>query len=179
MPRYESADKELCQQVKAMLAQPQHSEAKAAGVTIHVVLAFGKNESPAIMHGGYQAAAQIRINNHRQRVEGLEDCTLIIDGDQLGEWSKAKLDALIDHELTHILVQRDGDGEVKYDDCERPKLKLRKHDAQIGVFFDVMERHEAEAIDTQVVAKLCQDTKVVAKLCQDTKKWIQPLLQLG
>jgi hypothetical protein len=94
---------------------------------------------------------------------------MVIDGDRWRDWTEQRQLALIDHELTHLAIVRDEDNNIKLDDCCRPKLKLKPHDAQVGVFYSVMARHGVEALDT----------KVVAELYQDTKEWVQPMLELG
>jgi Putative phage metallopeptidase len=172
MPRFEVADKEILktvQKVKVMY----HKRLVDAGVKIKVLLAFGKvresgERDPALKHGGYPAAALIKKTNHRDRVAGLDDAILVIDGDQLPDWPHDTVEALIDHELMHLetVIQN---GTVKLDDCGRPVLTIRLHDSQIGVFHEIIARHGQCAIDTQVVAKLCEDTR----------QWVQPLLNWG
>lgn len=162
---YELAPDDLVQTVKKV-AKKYHPEI-AKHVEITVMLATNTN-GPALMHNGYQAAAIIRRTTEKDRVAGLADAVLIIDGNRLDEWTAETVDALIDHELQHLeIVYKDG--EIARDNCGRPKLKLRKHDAQIGVFYSVIERHGPDALDT----------KIVAKLAEDTKQWVQPMLQWG
>ncbi len=43
----------------------------------------------------------------------------------------------------------DKDGKLKRDDAGRPRIKLRKHDFELGGFFDVVERHKTSAPESQ------------------------------
>lgn len=169
MPNYQEANRDVCDTVAAVMKK-HHPELIEAGVTVKTLLAFPTKEGGACLtHQGYPAAATIRINDLKARVAGMDDALLLIDGEAMESWSQKRLEALIDHELTHLEVQYDDEGKVKTDDAERPKLKIKKHDAQVGVFFSIMEKHGKEALDTEIVAKLAIDTK----------EWITPMLQWG
>ncbi len=135
-----------------------HGALTETGVVIDLLLAHAardKNDDPtgaAVKHGGYPAAATIRIVNLKDRVAGLGDVQLIVDGDKWDEWTDAELDALLDHELTHIEIVIDKDGAVVRDDAGRPKLKLRLHDFQIGGFNSIAKKHKEDAFEVQSVA---------------------------
>jgi hypothetical protein len=123
----------------------------------------GEPKGPALKVHGVQAAGSVRINSLKDRSQGLADATVLLDGDRWDDWPEQTQRALLSHELTHL----EPTGAV--DDLGRPKLEMRQHDADVGVFFGVMETFLEAALDTQVVAKLTEDTRV----------WVQPLLQLG
>jgi hypothetical protein len=55
--------------------------------------------------------------------------------------------------LFHIAVRRDRDGAIKSDDGGRPKLKLRKHDFEIGGFVEIAKRHGPESLEVQAVGR--------------------------
>src|SRR5690606_5222802 len=91
---------------------------------------------------GYPAAAMVKINSYRDRVEGKADATIFIDADEWEGLDDPRREALIDHELQHLEVKRDPDtGAPLSDDAGRPKLKIRKHDHQYGWFDVIAERH--------------------------------------
>jgi hypothetical protein len=106
-------------------------------------------KGPALKHHGYPAAAVIRVVSQKDRVAGLPDALIDFDGDRYDDFSEEEKRALIDHELTHLELLRDEEGQPKLDDCFRPRLRLRPHDAEIGVFYDVVERHGPAALETQ------------------------------
>lgn len=64
------------------------------------------------------------------------------------------------HELTHLEIQRDKDGAPKWDDLDRPKLKMRKHDYEIGVFVDVAKEYGMDSFD-------CEHVKMVSRFEQN------------
>ncbi len=133
----------------AKVIKSTHLHLAKAEVTITALFAADDEGGPALKHHGYPAAAIIRKNALKQRVEGLADATLHIDEQVWNDLDVKKRAALIDHELAHLLVVRDKHGKIKRDDADRPKLKIRPHDAELGIFYDVVERHGANAMEAQ------------------------------
>lgn len=150
-----------------------HSDLDEAKVKIGVLLAYpGEDDElgfqPVKLHG-YPCAAVIKINSAKNRLEGLPDATITIDANH---W-KEELDddgraALIDHELTHLEVCRDKEGHIKSDDAGRPKLKMRLHDIQLGVFRAIIKRYGVNSIDGHVIKT------VVDEYGQGGWEWAEP-----
>lgn len=130
-----------------------HNTLNKAGLTIGYLFAHadkdeeGNPKGPSIQHNGYAVAAVVRIVNLRDRVAGLPDVMIVIDGDQWPEWSAERRRAILDHELTHIRLTD------KTDDADRPKVKLRKHDIMIGGFYEVIERHKEAAVELELLSE--------------------------
>lgn len=131
-----------------------HSDLDVAGVTISTVFAFRDDDGPALKHHGWPARAIIKINPLDKRAEGLQDVTLLIDGHWWGRASPAERLALVDHELTHLVLRLDKEGKVKPDDCGRPKLKIRPHDWEFTGFAVVAQRHGQNSGELQHARKL-------------------------
>ena len=129
---------------------PDVEEAKA---TIRYLFAYGPRDEdghatgPAITHNGYVASGLCRVNSLRDRVAGLMDVTILLNGDEWPDWSSERQLAVLDHEIYHVQVQRDKSGRVKIDEAGRPKIRLRKHDIVIGGFHAIIERHGLDAIE--------------------------------
>jgi hypothetical protein len=143
-----------------------HPELVAEGVTVDVLEAYtppkevkptrGKRRGPprdpkpprpSLWKDGLPCLALAKINSHEVRVEGGKDCSIKID---IEEWKKlpdGRRRALIDHELRHFMVVCDDDGNTKFDAQGRPKMRLRPHDHQVGVFLDVIDRHGWQATE--------------------------------
>ena len=116
-----------------------------------------ENDQPkcmALKLHGYACMAVVKINNLKQRVQGLGDAEIVFDGDRWDELTDAEQFALIDHELCHLNVKVDKVGAVKKDAHGRPLLKMRLHDWQIGGFRDVIKRHGSDALDLQQIDAL-------------------------
>lgn len=124
-----------------------------ADVTVKYLFARsdGDNDSPALTHGGYPASAVVRINNLQKRVEGLTDASIAIDQEAWEDLSHEERTALLDHELHHLEVKRNKAKAVKYDDANRPCLKMRKHDWQHGGFYAIAKRYGEAALDVQAI----------------------------
>lgn len=117
-----------------------------AGVTVDVLFASNPDESP-LKSRGYPAAAVIKSQSLAQRAIGDSDVLLKIDFHQWRDFTEEQKTALVDHELHHLEVTRDDEEQIKRDDLDRPKLKMKVHTAEAGIFAEVIERHGRNALD--------------------------------
>lgn len=107
-----------------------------------VRLMFASNEDgPPLKLRGVPCDGIVRINNLAKRAEGMADATITVDGDKWPNWSDAERVALLDHELYHLELAKDKSGGLVLDDLDRPRLKMRLHDYEMGGFFEVAKRH--------------------------------------
>lgn len=154
MPTYQKASPEvvaLCDDVM----ERTHERLTKLRVRIDVLMAYstkdettGEPKGPAIKHHGSAALGLIRITSLKDRVAGLADAILYLDGDRWPELSDAQREALIDHELAHLLPKIDKDSQFRTDDAGRPLLSIRPHDFELGGFWDVVERHREGACES-------------------------------
>lgn len=121
------------------------------------VLMARNEDGEAVKVGGYPCAALVRKVSLKDRAAGLPDAQIIIDEIRWEELDDAEKDALLDHELEHLKIATDQNGQPKRDDLDRPKFNLAKHDAQIGIFRCVIERHGEKALDAQIAAKFVDE----------------------
>lgn len=152
MPNYAKAGAAINELTQTLIDR-YHPDLKESEVTFLVLFAYGKTDeegeviSPAISAHGYPAAGKCKITAHKDRVAGVADFQIILDGDRWNDWTERQQESLIDHELMHIEVRRDEEGGVMSDDGGRPKLKYRPHDAEVGIFLAVVERHKEDSLD--------------------------------
>src|SRR5262245_4301901 len=106
----------------------------------------GQIKAPALKLHGYPCCAIIKINSLEQRVAGLADVTIKIDGDEWPDWDDRRRAAILDHELYHLVPFIKGKA-IQTDDAGRPKLKLRNHDWQLGGFAEIVRRHGDHAVE--------------------------------
>jgi hypothetical protein len=143
-------------------------------LTYEILFAWNDEGQP-LKHHGYPALAVIKINSYQDRVEGKADCTVKIDGKEWGEWNPTKREAVLHHEFLHLEVVMDKSkdkktGEVtvhgpKSDDIGRPKLKIRLHDFEVGIFKETAEKYRGDSGDVQQIEPLVQ--------------WVQTTLNFG
>ncbi len=154
MPIFERAKDGVNVQV-AKIMEKYHGDLHKSGCTVDVLMASpttseqGEVESAPLKKNGYPCVALIKIVGLADRVAGLSDVMLKIDAEKWKEMSMKQKDALIDHELTHLIVKTDKDGNAKRDDQDRPKLQMKRHDYELGIFTDVIRRHERDSVDYQ------------------------------
>lgn len=120
-------------------------------VTIDALFVFDEEAGgPVLKHQGYGAAAVVKITNLKERTLGLADVLIEVDRYHWQTLTPAQRDALIDHELQHVELALDEEtGNPTFDALGRPKLQTRLHDAQIGVFHEVMRRHGTNSIEAR------------------------------
>lgn len=114
-----------------------------AGLRIDILSIAGDDEEvPVLTHQGYGAAAVVRIVDVKGRTMGRGDAEIVIDECCWLKMDPAEKDALLDHEIHHILLRTVGKSSVVIlDERGRPKLKLKKHDRQFGWFDEIAKRH--------------------------------------
>lgn len=137
-----------------------HSELFDVGLSVDVLFAHADPDSdePAVKAHGYPAAAVVRKIGLKDRVKGHGDAEIVIDGDQFHEWSEREINALLDHELTHLDIVRDKKtGFPKRDDIGRPKLSIRLHDRQFGWFDIVAKRWKDDSFEVKQAKEMIED----------------------
>jgi hypothetical protein len=150
MPILTQADQSVTD-VVTRIVERYHQPLRDAGVTFAVQVARPKTDEDgepvevALKEHGYPCSAKVRIIPYRDRVNGLPDAEITIDGDEWDTLTDRQREALMDHEIEHlelsVTVTAAGATVVNRDDCERPKLKIRKHDHSHGWFDSVVRRH--------------------------------------
>lgn len=124
-----------------------HPELRDAEVTFAILMASpprdknGDPTGPAVSLHGYPCAAKIKRTPYEYRTLHVPDCLIYVDSDWWECLTTRQRDALLDHELEHLTLAVDAEGACQRDDCERPKLQMRKHDRTVEGFDIVVRRH--------------------------------------
>ncbi len=148
-----------------------HKELNQYKVKVGVIFAYSDNvEKPAVKHGGYPAIASVRLVTGKDRVIKDFEVEMLVDASAWKSLSSESKLAVIDHELAHVSLKKkkvkkskdkdkdkeavsekqheDAEEEVVLDDHNRPVLKLKKGDWNVGDgFSDVVSRHGKNAIE--------------------------------
>jgi Putative phage metallopeptidase len=154
---YEPAT-DLVTKLADRVMREHHPGLHAAKVQVGYLMAHAPRDAndepkgPAIKLRGRACKAVVRIVNLKDRVAGLPDAMVILDGDEWDEWSEREQAAIIDHELTHLELKTDESGAVQRDDIGRPKLRMRLHDFEFGGFLDVAKHYGDDSTEKQVIA---------------------------
>jgi hypothetical protein len=156
---YEKAPETVYKQAQELVRQ-YHPGIEEAGVKVDYLFAFapaddtGEPTGPAIKWRGLAAYGLCRILSLKDRAMGRGDAEIILDGDKWKDWDPERQNALIDHELTHISIVTNQKGAIQTDDLTRPKLKLRKHDFEVGWFHSIAQRHGAHSFEVEQAKRL-------------------------
>lgn len=139
--KYSPASEDVQQRVESLIAK-YYPKIAEAGVTIELLFATsGEEGGKPLKVGGWPAEACIRAVSGKDRAKGMKDVEMCIDEEHFEELSSEEKDALLDHELYHVVVQYDENEALKTDAYGRPKIGMRKHDYQVGHFVEVAQRH--------------------------------------
>lgn len=168
MTTYSDPDPE----VLALLADAMrrwHPQLHDAGVRVGVLMAANE-DGPAVKHAGYPALATIKVVSLKDRLKKQYDAELLLDQSEWNDMRREHREALVDHELSHIVLAKygykagreeddpDERGEIwcARDDLGRPKLKIRLADWNAGDgFADVIRRHGMYAAELENLRR-CQ-----------------------
>lgn len=163
MPTYQRATQNVEDLALAILEEfESHAPILKAGVKIDFIFAFadlddktGEPINNAITARGFRALGQCRKISLKDRSVGRGDAEIVLDADHWKDAGDAERKALLDHELNHIEVKEDERGHL-VDDLDRPVLKMRKHDLEVGWFHSVAARHGAHSCE-RIQAKQIMD----------------------
>lgn len=162
MPTYERADEEVEKMAEAILNRfESHRPLVEAGVKFDFVFALptlnenGEPTGDAIKKNGVKALGLCRIINLKDRTMGRGDVEILIDLPWWEDATDEQREALLDHELHHAAVKLKN-GVVQRDDLQRPLIKLRKHDVEVG-WFDIIALRHGAASQERIQAKSLSD----------------------
>ncbi len=146
MAWYSIANEEVNLTIQKVMKE-NHGDLHAAGVTVTALIARSE-EGPAIKVRGSEAAGCIRITKLAERTLGLGDALMTLDGERMDAWTSKRLQAVIDHELRHLMLAKNKrTGEIQLDDEGRPKLRIRPHDFEFGWFARTAELYGEESYE--------------------------------
>lgn len=129
------------QQIWADVLEEFEPDLHSASLTADLLYAESDNDNPAIRVHGDPAEACIKVNGLDQRVRGLADVLVKIDKTNWDLLDEEERRALLWHEAHHVELKRDKQtNAVMLDDHGRPKVKLRRHDATLGLFRCVLDK---------------------------------------
>jgi len=136
---------ELCREI----IQRWHPDLDSADAKVDILLAFRdpEKEAPALSKEGHRILGTSKILSLKDRVKGMGDCEIVLDGDEWSAMTDAHKEALIDHQLEHFEVKRDKDGSFIFDDLNRPVLKMRPHDRVIRMYDSIIARHRETSLE--------------------------------
>lgn len=151
--QYDKASKDVLDRIHRM-RQKYHQHLDQ--VRIGALFVFTDEPECALKQQGYEKAAMAKIIGTQERAAGLPDALIVIDRYTYSGLTAKECDALIDHELTHIAPEIDDNGAPKFDVLDRPKLKMRLHDWQLGWFDEVAQRHGEHAPEVKQARELME-----------------------
>lgn len=148
MATFEKCDKSvLSLAVQILNAHETHRPVLNAGVRVDYLFAYPKYDEKgnpvgdALKKNGVKALGITRKCSLKERAKGHGDAEICIDGEWWKSADELEQTALLDHELHHISVEVNQAGVFKKDDLDRPVIRLRKHDVEIGWFDVVAQRN--------------------------------------
>lgn len=149
---YETAPDDVASLAKQLIRRSHHDLIKAEATITY--LFARNNDGPALTKNSWPAKAIAKINSLRDRVAGLADCMILIDGKQWQDWSAGHRVAVLDHELHHFEVCFNKAGAIRYDDANRPKIRIRPHDFEFGGFHLMAQRHGTDSAEIMAVSNV-------------------------
>jgi hypothetical protein len=145
------------------IRQEYHQDLDEADATLAVLFVDAGtdkagNPKPALKKAGYPCVGKASITSARDRTASLPDAIIELDLHAYNRMSPKRRLALLDHELNHLEVRRTTDGEIAEDSAGRPELRIRRHDHQMGIFHDVVQRHGQDSVEAAMIDGLRHST---------------------
>jgi hypothetical protein len=154
---YSLADKDtelLCEDLVANY----HADLDTAGATFNIVFALrdpeDESDKPVLANKGHRVFGISKIHSLKERLLGLADAEILLDGDAWPSMNGKAKRAALDHQLQYFEVKRDKEGEFVYDDLQRPVLKMRLSDRSYDWFDAVAERHGEHSMEVIQMRRL-------------------------
>ena len=156
MSTYSKAKPEVREMAEQIIGEfISHKPLSEANVKIDFLMAYadvsedGESKGHALTKNGIKALGITRKLSLKDRAMNRGDAEVCLDGDWWEEATEGQRRALLDHEIHHLEVKVDEEGVVIRDDLKRPKLRLRKHDVEVGWFAIIAGRHGSNSIEIQ------------------------------
>lgn len=162
----------------SLVIQEYHSELSEANVKVGVLMQTKFDEDdqelPSLRCHGAMANAIIKIVSRKDRTYRDDDVQITIDAVIWKSLSERCKKALLDHELTHLVLKHDPKTQaLKLDDLNRPCLAMIPDDFTLTGFLEVVARHQDAALEYQSV------TRVNAAVLSAAKKVAQQVSELA
>jgi len=135
----------LCQSI----IEKYHTDLDSAAAKVDLLMAFRDvdKEEPALLKDKVRILGSSKTISLKDRVKGMGDCEIVLDGDAWPTMTAEAKAALMDHQLECFEVKRDKSGDFLFDDISRPVIKMRAHDSVIRFFDTVALRHGKNSIE--------------------------------
>ena len=123
-----------------------HPHLVKAKVNVGIVVCRKEDKEGFSKESFPPAYARIRPTSRKNRLHCPHDATIELCHFHWESMDTQRQRALLDHELTHLLV-REKEGQPILDDLGRPLLRMRKDEIELTAFTEVIERHGKSALD--------------------------------
>jgi len=155
---FEKAPQEV-RELLQLVIQEHHRDLADANVNVGVLMQTkidnDDNEIPSLKCHGAMANAVIKVVSRKDRTHRNEDSEIVVDAVIWKTLSEKCKRALLDHELTHLVVKRDRKTQkFALDDLNRPRLAMIPDDFTLTGFLDVVRRNGDAALEYQSVARV-------------------------
>lgn len=154
----ERCDDEEAQELLSVAMSQYHSSLADEEVQVGLLAAKrakkkggGWVDGPVLALRGFACCATVQVTNLKERALGMPDAIITLNWEWWGRALKSSRLAVMDHELEHLELAVDHEGEPKQDSLNRPLLMLRKHDWEFGGFLSIVERHGINAVEALAV----------------------------
>lgn len=122
-----------------------------------VKISSNKIEATVLKLNGYPCIAICKPLPGKRRALGSGDVEISIDKLRWELMPDLRRRALLHHELRHIIVRRDGNGDIVTDEYDRPKVGMRKHPVQVGWFPEVAAIYGSASFECEQAQKIMED----------------------
>lgn len=145
------------------IAIAKHHPELADKVNVAIIMVMpalgkdGKPTAPAVSHAGSPAFATIQITSAKDHPICPHDAVIRVDEYKFDLMPIESQVALFDHELSHLELMRDKNGQLVSHDNGRPKIQSVPDDYALTGFFKVWQRHGKNAIERIAIGDVLEE----------------------
>jgi hypothetical protein len=158
MATYAVADRETVEMLERVV-RDYHPHFAEHGITFKILLAYApKDERTGQPRGaairgpaGGRLDARADPYSLENRVAGLPDAKIKLDGDRFKEWTARQVEARLSHAVSQLEIRSDEEGYAETDDCGRPKLKRSEASVIVLAYRGVMQAFGDDAPEAEAI----------------------------
>ena len=138
------------------LVRLYHTDMDSIAAKVDVLFCFRAEDSdePALAKDGSRVLSVSKVTSLKDRVKGMGDVEIILDGDAWGNLDDKGKAALLDHALESFEAKRDKEGDFVLDDIDRPTFRIRPHDRVVRFYDAIAQRHRSDSMEVKQLQRM-------------------------
>ncbi len=151
MKSYEDAGSDNLALLRRVMMK-HHTDLDRAKINVLLVFVSTDNDSPPLTKSGHPCAAICKVlSDHDRFTSHGMDAVIDVDAAHWQELTDKQRFALLDHELSHVVLATDSEGLTRRREDASVIAKLNPDDYMMTGFYAVIKRHGSDAVEAMTL----------------------------